>query len=170
MSSYREEVITGKYLGHCCLAYPGEEKIYDAVTSTSLHQPIVLEESIRKIHLYDFMRCGVQVAQVRRQTAEAFQPDVMTDVPKFFSDVIESILGALYLDCEGDLHACEVFLDKLGLLKDLRRMLDEGVLEQKEEGPDRKRRLTDADVVAGAEVEGHDTIMEDLEAEDLIEL
>ncbi|KAL2832581.1 hypothetical protein BDW59DRAFT_106358 [Aspergillus cavernicola] len=46
---------------------------------------------------------------------------------KFFSDIIESILGAIFVDSGGDLPACSVFLERLGLLNYLRRILNEGI-------------------------------------------
>ncbi|KAI9883737.1 MAG: hypothetical protein M1823_004494 [Watsoniomyces obsoletus] len=42
---------------------------------------------------------------------------------KFFSDIVESVLGAIYIDTRGDLGACESFLEKLGVLPYLRRLL-----------------------------------------------
>lgn len=55
--------------------------------------------------------------------------------PKFFSDMIESILGAVYIDTEGSLSASERFLEHLGLMPYLRRVLENeiAVLHPKEE-------------------------------------
>ena len=38
--------------------------------------------------------------------------------------MVEAILGAIYLDTRGDLHVCEIFLEKLGILPTLRGILD----------------------------------------------
>ncbi|XRM45659.1 Dicer-like protein 2 [Aspergillus tubingensis] len=46
---------------------------------------------------------------------------------KFFSDIIESILGAIFIDSHGNLAECEKFLERLGLLWYLRRILKDGV-------------------------------------------
>ncbi|KAI9372339.1 hypothetical protein BJX61DRAFT_552965 [Aspergillus egyptiacus] len=46
---------------------------------------------------------------------------------KFFSDIIEALLGAIFVDSGGDLAACTIFAERLGLLAYLRRVLDEGV-------------------------------------------
>ncbi|PYH87763.1 dicer-like protein 2-1 [Aspergillus ellipticus CBS 707.79] len=46
---------------------------------------------------------------------------------KLFSDIIESLLGAIFVDSAGDLAACARFLERLGLLGYLRRVLDAGV-------------------------------------------
>lgn len=55
--------------------------------------------------------------------------------PKFFSDIVESILGAIYIDTHGSLSDCEGFLEHLGLMPYLRRILDNdiAVLHPKEE-------------------------------------
>ena len=46
---------------------------------------------------------------------------------KFFSDIIESIIAAIYIDSAGSLAACENFLTVLGILPYLDRALDLGV-------------------------------------------
>lgn len=46
--------------------------------------------------------------------------------PKFFSDVVESLLGAVYVD-SGSLKTCEGVLERIGLLPYLRRILADGV-------------------------------------------
>ncbi|KAI4260155.1 MAG: hypothetical protein LQ352_000420 [Teloschistes flavicans] len=49
------------------------------------------------------------------------------DAPKFYSDIVESIVGAIYIDSHGSLAACEAFLQKLGVMEYLRRLLEGGV-------------------------------------------
>ena len=49
------------------------------------------------------------------------------DAPKFFSDIIESLIGAIYIDSHGSLALCEGFLETLGLMGYLRRLLEGGV-------------------------------------------
>ncbi|KAF2446838.1 P-loop containing nucleoside triphosphate hydrolase protein [Karstenula rhodostoma CBS 690.94] len=51
----------------------------------------------------------------------------LTDSPKFLSDIVESVLGAIYVDSAGDMAACEVFVGKLGILGVLERILRDGV-------------------------------------------
>ena len=46
---------------------------------------------------------------------------------KLVSDLVESTLGAIYLDTNGDLAACERWLETLGVLPWLRRALDDRV-------------------------------------------
>ena len=49
------------------------------------------------------------------------------EVPKCVSDLLESSLGALAIDARGDLEPCERWLEKLGLLPLLRRILANGI-------------------------------------------
>ena len=55
--------------------------------------------------------------------------------PKFFSDIVKSILGAIYIDTHGSISECESFLEHVGLMPYLRRVLenDIAVLRPKEE-------------------------------------
>jgi dsRNA-specific ribonuclease len=41
---------------------------------------------------------------------------------KFLSDIIESILGAIFVDSSGDVECCERFLENIGFLRYLRRL------------------------------------------------
>ena len=43
---------------------------------------------------------------------------------KFFSDIIESIIGAIYVDSHGDFEACEALTERIGILTYLRRIVD----------------------------------------------
>ncbi|KAF1988783.1 P-loop containing nucleoside triphosphate hydrolase protein [Aulographum hederae CBS 113979] len=45
--------------------------------------------------------------------------------PKFFSDLVESTLAAIWIDSRGDLEACEAFVERIGLVKVAERMLRE---------------------------------------------
>lgn len=47
--------------------------------------------------------------------------------PKFYSDMIESLLGAVYLDCGGDMQVIHSVLEKLGVLPILRRVVSDNV-------------------------------------------
>lgn len=59
--------------------------------------------------------------------------------PKFLSDIVESLLGALYLDTKGDLATCEAFLARLGILDYMGRILDDGTMMMEVKSP--KERL-----------------------------
>lgn len=81
-------------------------------------------------------RKSVELSQsLRPQISESLEkgkeypwPDLVTLAPpNFFCDLVESILGALYIDTRGDLSVCEAFVEKLGILRYMRRFLDENV-------------------------------------------
>lgn len=46
---------------------------------------------------------------------------------KFFSDMVESVLGAIFVDSGGDLDICAGFVERIGLLEYLWRVLRDGV-------------------------------------------
>ncbi|KAL2849896.1 hypothetical protein BJY01DRAFT_245694 [Aspergillus pseudoustus] len=46
---------------------------------------------------------------------------------KFLSDIIESLIGAIFIDSVGDMASCTAFLERLGLLRYARHVLDAGV-------------------------------------------
>ncbi|KAF2233308.1 ribonuclease III [Viridothelium virens] len=46
---------------------------------------------------------------------------------KFFSDMVESVIGAIWLDSGGNLRECEGFVERLGIFGCLERLLVEGV-------------------------------------------
>ncbi|ETS77375.1 hypothetical protein PFICI_11249 [Pestalotiopsis fici W106-1] len=47
-------------------------------------------------------------------------------IPKFFSDIFESIMGAVWLD-SGDLRDCAAIVERIGILPYLERILDQGI-------------------------------------------
>ena len=57
------------------------------------------------------------------------------DADKFFSDIVESIIGALYIDSAGSIPVCEAFLERLGWMSYFERVLKDDVhmLHPKEE-------------------------------------
>lgn len=145
MTRILHAVASGHFLGYCCMAYGIEETTQMPTTvANGRPQVVSMQQTSRKVHLYDFLRCGGQVSQHRRSATERFEVGresiaealrvsarfpwielVAMDLPKFLSDVVESVLGALYLDSEGDLDACEAFAQRLGLSDALDRMLNE---------------------------------------------
>lgn len=46
---------------------------------------------------------------------------------KFFSDIFESVLGAIFIDSGGNLDICQTFVERIGLLPYLRRLIADKV-------------------------------------------
>ncbi|KAI7240033.1 P-loop containing nucleoside triphosphate hydrolase protein [Hortaea werneckii] len=127
-----------------------------------------IHSSTRKIHLHDFLRAGGEVMRAKRHAVRAYQQLHYTidsaftrtqkgesnhgegreypwtqflalNPPKFLSDIIESVLGALYLDTGGDVTKCEAFVANIGILDYMSRILDDGNMMMEVKSP--KERL-----------------------------
>ena len=138
-----EALVNVNFLAFCCMNYSIEEERYDVVGKKSSDGSLEMKRSTRLVHLHDFLRAGSQVVQMKRQSLEAFENlrvpiqeslehgsrypwvDLIAMRPqKFMSDIVESVLGAIYIDTFGDLLACKAFLARLGMLKHMQRILD----------------------------------------------
>ena len=140
-----EALVNGYFLGFCCMTLSGEQETFDIVDiSAAKGMPQKqAKPRARTYHLRDFIRASSELFKakdasvarlqaLRDSIATALQtgsvypwPDLIALGPeKFFSDIVESILGALFLDTRGDVDVCEVFLEKLGVLPILRGILD----------------------------------------------
>jgi dsRNA-specific ribonuclease len=105
-----------------------------------------VKEEHETIYLTDYIRqLGQQQAPGERQaTLSAFreiQPSVLKyfesgtrfpwtllsrlGAPKSFSDIIESILAAVFIDSKGNLGACEAVLEKMGYMSLVHRFVNE---------------------------------------------
>ncbi|KAK5215663.1 Dicer-like protein 2 [Exophiala xenobiotica] len=107
----------------------------------------VVRMETRQVSLCHFLQFdNSKMAEVRsacEQRLESLAPDISVHLatgvaypwaqmvyvgaPKFASDMIESILGAIYLDSDGDLDTCWDFLRTLGLTTYFARLVDEDV-------------------------------------------
>lgn len=137
---------------HPTLAFFAVRSAYTRVTfemvTDAQTRKTVSKEKTEKIHLCDHIRLmGNNTAPQERQTTlkafEAVQDSIWKifasrcgktfpwadlshlAAPKSFSDVIESILGAIFVDSGGDLSACESFLKNLGYMNLVRRLCEE---------------------------------------------
>ena len=68
-----------------------------------------------------------QVIEAALESGNFFPWGALAQVraPKVLSDVIESLLGAVYLDSDGDLLAVVGLLEKIGFMRVLRRLIEE---------------------------------------------
>lgn len=119
-----------------------ETTVEDRTISKSNFQPEIHERA-----LWQFMRFGSpqlapirdaylqQHSSIREQVKHALRHDdefpwhilALTNAPKFMSDIVESVVGAIYVDSQGDFLACESFVRSLGILDCLERILRDGV-------------------------------------------
>ncbi|EXJ54825.1 hypothetical protein A1O7_10166 [Cladophialophora yegresii CBS 114405] len=103
------------------------------------------KEQQETVYLTDYIRqVGKQQARERRATLSTFgeiQPSIQESfvsgmqfpwtllsrlgAPKSFSDIVESILAAVFIDSKGNLDACEAVLETIGYMCLVRRLVNE---------------------------------------------
>ena len=123
--------------------------IKHSVVNAGLMAFLCMDLSVDDLHLWKFLRFNGPFIAASRDACVARYEDLHESIlhelkygreypweifsrlrpDKFMSDIIESVLGAIFLDTGADLslHYCEVFLEKLGLLPYLRRVISENI-------------------------------------------
>ncbi|KIX93481.1 uncharacterized protein Z520_10901 [Fonsecaea multimorphosa CBS 102226] len=121
---------------------------YDVQTDLCTKQTVSSERT-ETVYLPDHIRrIGNSLAPLQRRATLAAYEEVRSSVlasfetgkkfpwsalsrvgaPKCYSDVVESILGAVFLDSRGDMTACEAVLEQMGYMKLVRRLTtDKGI-------------------------------------------
>ena len=159
MHTIRTTLVNANFLAFHCMrtsiAMPRAEPVQDsskpAEESFSTVQKLVLR-SIWQFMRYSDYEGAVALAQRQCQERFSILRDPITscldnggsypwsflarfDAPKFFSDLVESIVGAIYIDTDGDFSACEYFLSNLGIMQYLEKVLknDIHLIHPKEE-------------------------------------
>ena len=145
MTMIEAACVNANLLAFFCMDFTLSSLTTDVTETTPNNFEITPVE--QRFALWNFLRCRDQVLEsnrdatlsrysiLRPQIADALSSG--SDYPwlllsqinaeKFFSDIIESILGAIFVDSLGDLSACEYFVERIGLLPYLRRILDDRV-------------------------------------------
>ena len=142
----RTAVVNANFLAFLCLTL--SVPIPRTTITTEGKNKVSSHETTIPRHIWQFMRqspaAAVRLAQqdclnryealktpilesLRQGTHIPWSLLARLDAPKFFSDIIESLLGAIYIDSHGSLAACEGFLDTLGVMGYLRRLMQGGV-------------------------------------------
>lgn len=144
MHTIRTAMVNASFLAFMAMEFSIPEERINVITT----EPVVIEqpETVQR-SLWQFMRhtspaissaqqiALVRHAALREEIIEALEHGnaypwpllARTGADKFFSDIVESVLGAVYVDSKGDTAACEAFVERLGILKVLRRVLKDGV-------------------------------------------
>ncbi|KAK0948551.1 Dicer-like protein 2 [Friedmanniomyces endolithicus] len=140
LHSMHEALVNGLFLGYCSMTHGIQEQQSNVVKDGDEY---AVQHSPRTLYLHDFIRASGQLLHAKQASLEAFEqygglvtealdagveypwPDLLAMRPqKFFSDVVESVLGAVYIDTRGDLGVCEGFLERLGIMGHMRRFLE----------------------------------------------
>ncbi|KAK1069281.1 Dicer-like protein 2 [Friedmanniomyces endolithicus] len=119
LHSMHEALVNGLFLGYCSMTHGFQEQQSNVVKDGDKY---AIQHSPRVLHLHDFIRA---ITKALHAGVEYPWPDLLALRPqKFFSDVVESVLGAVYIDTRGDLGVCEGFLERLGIMGHMRRFLE----------------------------------------------
>ncbi|KAI9770812.1 MAG: Dicer-like protein 2 [Geoglossum simile] len=139
----RSALVNADFLALLCMESAIEVEINGIIEDASTGTFYTARKKELK-QIWKFMRHHHQgVAQAQRESVQRYTPlrddiwDALTsgmsypwaklrrlETNKFFSDVIESIIGAIYVDSHGDFSACEAFMERIGILPYLHRILD----------------------------------------------
>ncbi|KEQ65816.1 P-loop containing nucleoside triphosphate hydrolase protein [Aureobasidium melanogenum CBS 110374] len=147
MHRMRQALANAHILGICCLELSLPVSRLEPTTNQT--GEVGLEEAVHLYHLHDFLRCGPSIHVQRKAALDRYIPlrtQILEQLEhgheypwpdllrlglhkscKWMSDILESVLGAIYIDSSGNLSACKAFVGKLGLFKLFDRFLDEGV-------------------------------------------
>ncbi|KAK0952026.1 Dicer-like protein 2 [Friedmanniomyces endolithicus] len=150
LHSMHEALVNGLFLGYCSMTHGIEEQQSNIVKDGDEY---AVQHSPRTLYLHNFIRASGQLLHAKQASLEAFEqygglvtqaldagveypwPDLLALGPqKFFSDVVESVLGAVFIDTRGDLSICKGLLERLGIMGHMRRFLkgDMETLQPKE--------------------------------------
>lgn len=141
----RIALVNASFLAFLCLSLSASHARTEIVSEPG--HPIITVQTNVSHHLWEYMRHTSSAIPISQQacfaTYKLLQGPIVEalwqgkeypwvllarlDAPKYFSDIIESLLGAIYIDTSGSLTACEAFLDRLGIMTYLRRIVCEDV-------------------------------------------
>lgn len=122
-------------------------RMFETTINEHLTNKATLQTDVQSRALWQFLRSGApqvnaareiafkQHQEARGQILVALERDArypwhllaLTDPPKFLSDIVESVLGAIYIDSRGDFSICQAFVQRLGILESLERILRDNV-------------------------------------------
>jgi dsRNA-specific ribonuclease len=143
-------MVNAGLLAYLCLKAVVQQDVVDVHSNhETLYDGFTFEErrSSRSVRLCRFMQhqhANIEIALQNCDTRfEQMQSDItkclkygtyypwvlLTSLAheKFVSDIIESLFGAILIDNAGNIQACQVFAEKLGLLNYLRRVVEEDI-------------------------------------------
>jgi len=142
MHVMRTALVNADFLAFLCLDTSLDETRWE-ITNPDMPGES-MKEIIRKTYLWQFMRHSTspEIKAAQQTTSARFMEhrqeiyDALyssetypwallsrLEAGKFFSDIIESLLGAIFVDSHGSMDACHHFLEKIGLLQYMQRIL-----------------------------------------------
>ncbi|KMU77858.1 hypothetical protein CISG_06701 [Coccidioides immitis RMSCC 3703] len=144
MHLMRTALVNADFLAFLCMNAYREEDRGEAVENSKRRVTVAMTK--RRAYLWGFMKHSASWDIVNAQQRAAKQYEKLheeideklrssktypwtllcrLDAAKFFSDIVESILGAIFIDSQGSMPACRIFLERIGLIPYLKRVLSE---------------------------------------------
>lgn len=145
MTLVKSALVNAHFLGFLCLNFSCNEDTRDILqrpggkfgtrlVTSKLHlwkcmrhdSPDVTEAQNRCFARYDVLRSEIETI-LREGRKYPWLQLTRLNLDKFLSDMIESLVGAIFVDSDGSFAACESFLARIGLMPYLRRVVGEEV-------------------------------------------
>jgi dsRNA-specific ribonuclease len=145
MTSIKAALVNAELLAFLCMEY---SLVQDTVDIQQKNIGRFCEvHGERQIELWKFMRhhspdiikaqqaCLKRLQKLRRDVQHCLKKGksypwtllAELNADKFYSDMVESVLGAIFVDSKGNLEQCQHFAERIGILPYLRRILVEGI-------------------------------------------
>lgn len=144
MHLLRSALVNADFLAFLCMEMSIEQDVTNLVESRN-HQ-IHETHTRRRVSLVNFLRHSSTAFSIYQKQALArhleLREEILEciyngdkfpwrlllrlDAKKFFSDMIESLIGAVWVD-SGSMERCREIAERMGILKYMRRILNEGV-------------------------------------------
>lgn len=138
MTKVKSSLVNGNFLAFLC--YSCRESVEGVEYMGTTSEPAQCRVTQQHLGLWMMMRYeGEAVADARQHSLERLESlrksiaDIfesgkrypweelyMLHAPKFILDIVESVLGAIFVDSGGSLEPCRAFFEKIGLLPQLR--------------------------------------------------
>ena len=126
---FKDAFCSRRFLAYVCMAFRVETNAYQAASTTPVvsttirladflkfdHAPDAVQHMYDAYQVYETARPAIETAFLQGSAFPWVELSAL-QVPHGFSDLIESLLGALYVDSGGDLAVCEAFVSRLGIL------------------------------------------------------
>lgn len=138
MHTIRTSMVNASFLTFRMFEMTIKEEVIEKASMRSISQERALWQYLRSgSHQVVAARQAAleQHKSVHQQITAALAEDTrfpwhlmaMLDAPKFLSDIVESVIGAIFIDAHGDIAACKEFVRRLGILDCLERILRDDV-------------------------------------------
>lgn len=139
-------LVNANFLAFLCIEFYVDRESAD-IQQAMESADLVMTVSGQRLRLCDFMRYQhTEVTRVRQTCVQRYQQvrDSITsaitcgtrhpwcmlaqlEAPKFFSDLVERLIDAIFVDSQGDLSLCEKLAERIGLMPYLMQILHESV-------------------------------------------